>query len=396
VRYLFCTLSSYGFIYPAMGIALALRKRGHTVAFVTGQAFGENLSRAGLERIPRGVKDGESFQTELWWQPLLTAIQIKHIEYALEQFSPDLLISSQLANGPLICSEKHHLPVVVLGLAAYLWPLWGPEHRPQTAVEERLEWRYKSMMEKYNEARALFSLPASDSHHLKTPLLGDLFLLQSVPELEVNSLSLPPRARFVGGCLWEPEWEDAELDDWLAATHDAPIIYVQPGRSFDKPGYWRLLIEALGDRAVRIIADIGRMDKEAGPIPKNFFMRTHIPQSKVLPHARALISNGHTTSVLGALTHGLPSLLLPSGSGSEEIAGNCVRAGAAICLSPEEINLQTLERAITSLLDDLQLYENAQKIKQAFSRFDGCERAAELLEEFIPIPDLQVFASRRG
>lgn len=384
MRFLFCSLTSHGFIYPAIGIAKTLRQRGHEVAFVTGSAFSEALRQGGFERIPCTAKDCPSFQVWNWAEPLAVAMQVKHIEYALEHFAPDVLVGHQLTLGPLIIGERHSLPVAVLGLAAYLWPVCESllERPPQSESEERLVWRYGDMMKHYNQARKLFQLPLSHANYRETPMLGNLFLLQSIPELEGNVDALPGRVHLIGDCLWEPLLFDAELVRWLKGPDASaePVIYVQPGRSFQDPRFWPHLIDALGNRPVRVVASIRRMDGEAGAIPENFFIRNHFPQRLVLPQARAVISSGHTTTVLGALTHGLPSLLIPHGSGTEDIAERCQRAGAAICLSPSEVTAQRLGQALETLLDCPNLQQNAQAFQQAFAKVNGLKRAAGLLE----------------
>src|SRR5215475_11082014 len=121
MRFLLCSLDSPGFLYPAIGIAKSLRQRGHEVAFAADSSCFERLSREGLSRIPRGSQDGESFQVAIWTQPVAVAIQVKHIEYALKQFDPDVLVGQQLTLGPLLAGEKWGLPVAVLGFCTYLW-----------------------------------------------------------------------------------------------------------------------------------------------------------------------------------------------------------------------------------------------------------------------------------
>ena len=91
MRLPFCPLASHGFVYPLIGIAKAIRSRGHEVAFVTGAAFSETLQEEGFDRVPRGAKDGSSFEVKAWFNPVSVAVQVKHIEYALERFHADAL-----------------------------------------------------------------------------------------------------------------------------------------------------------------------------------------------------------------------------------------------------------------------------------------------------------------
>lgn len=384
MKYLFCSLASHGFVYSAIGIALALCRRNHEVAFVTGPAFSKTLMQANIERIPFGAKDGESFQLQQWADPLAIEKQVKHIEYALEYFAPDVLVSHELTLGPLLVGELYNLPVAVLGLAAYLWQASESlmKRLPQLYNYSIVVWRYREMMRYYNQARKLFQLPQNNANFRETPLIGDLFLLQSVPELEGNVDVLPSRVHLVGACLWEPPQTDAALLDWLeeAVASTEPAIYVQPGRSFEQPGFWLHLVKALKEQPIRVVTATGRMDSEVASIPANFFVRHHIPQGLVLPYARAVISSGHTNPVLGALTHGLPSLLIPNGRGTEDIAERCQQAGVAICLPEYAVTAEALGQAVRELLNNSNLWSNVQLLKCAFTKTDGCERAANLLE----------------
>lgn len=360
-----------------------MQSRGHEVAFVTGPAFTEILRDEGLERVPRGNKDGPSFEVKNWFNPIPIAIQVKHIEYAIEMFGADALVTTQLGLGPLIAGETRRLPVSILGFATYLWPLWPLDHKPQSQAEERLAWRYRDMMGYYNGARTALGLSPINVDHLMNPLLGDLFMIQSVPELEKNAYDLPHNAHFVGSCGWEPESDDPALAEWIeqsSAAHE-PLIYVQVGRSFETPSYWPHLRDALMDKPLCVAAAVDRMDGEVGATPKNFFVRGHLPQRKVLQHASGMISTGHTTSVLGALTHGVPSILLPSGSASDDIAQHCERAGAALCFENVPIDTAFFENAVNELLANESLRQHAESLRDAFAKAGGPTRAAELVEQ---------------
>jgi MGT family glycosyltransferase len=385
MKFLFCSLASYGYINPMIGIAQVLCQRGHTVAFATGSNFSNFLDQLGFKRIPRTHNDGLSFQPEIWADPISIAIQIKHIEYAIEYFSPDILVGNQLTFGSLIAGEMFNLPVGTLGFNTYLLPTSEDcfQSLSISATEERLHWRYKDMMKHYNNALQLLGLPPSSKNLHETPLLGDLFLVQSIPELEINVSQLPNKVHLVGSCLWDLPLKNEPLLDLLnsAQACGMDIIYVQPGRSFKDPKFWPLLVEVLANQPLRVIASVGRMDGDPGQYPSNFFVSDHIPQSLVLPYTSAVISNGHTTSVLGALTHGIPSLLIPNGSGTEEIAESCERAGAVVCLPLCEVTTETLSTSIKFILENVSLKQNALRLQSEFEKYDGLEIAASLFEQ---------------
>jgi len=383
MKFLFCSLDSMGFLCPSVGIAKALIARGHDVAFVTDVKFAKLLTTLDLERIPRGNTDGGSFQVPQWAKPISVAIQVKHIEYALDRFDADVLFGQALTLGPMVVAERRGLPLGLLGFCAYLWPTDNDPPRRGDLTAKRLRWRYGDMMEVLNTARALFHLPACHADCRDTPLLGDLFLLRSVPELEPHPERLPEHVHFVGGCLWELATHDPELEDWIveAKKSNASIIYVHHGKFFHISTFWDALVRAVEGLNVRVAASVGQMGRPVGSVPDNFLVRPHISQAAVLRHARLLVAGGNTTAVVGAMEAGVPSLLIPAGGEQPEVAELAERCGAAKSLLPEEATMERLRPYVEDLLANPLYSERATFYQSAFTKLDGFERAADLLEK---------------
>ena len=290
MRFLFCSVASDGFLFPSIAVARALLRRGHEVAFVTDISRAPVIEEAGFRRIPRGPKDGASFEIQSWFYPLPIAIQVKHIEYALEVFPADVLVGQPLTIGPFIVRDRTELPLAVLGLASPLWPT-DPEilgQAPETETDARRSGRYLEMMRIYNEARKLFRLPPRHEDFAHFSLLGERYLAQTVPELWSAQGSLADKIYPVGSCLWEPAKADHEVEDWLVAEESSePLIYVQFGRNFKKVNPAQKLFSCLAPEKVRVAASLGRCDSELETIPDRFFVRDCVPQGRVLPHAES-------------------------------------------------------------------------------------------------------------
>ena len=385
MRFLFCCLASPGYINPAVGIAIELRERGHDVAFVTDISFSELLSRHQLERIPLGAIDGSSFKLDRWFDAPSVALQMKHITYALTRFQPDVLVGQQLTFGPLLIGQHRNLPVGVLGFLCYLWPT--KESEPGTELswmEKNQLWRYEDMMKAYNRAMALLGLRPSCAPCEESPLLGDAFLLRSIPQMQ--PAKVPEKVHLVGDCLWEEEEPDPELDAWLeeARAVNAPIVYVHHGREFKGPTFWPA-VAALADFNIRVAASIGRMDKKPENSPPTFFVRNYVPQSKVLRHASAMFATANTTAALGALTAGVPCLFPAHTCGEEpEVAEVCRAAGVAKLLQ-EPISGADLVEGLRLAVQDQQMQQAAHRVAADFARFDGRHRAADLLEQLVEV-----------
>jgi UDP:flavonoid glycosyltransferase YjiC (YdhE family) len=192
----------------------------------------------------------------------------------------------------------------------------------------------------------------------------------------------------VGSCLWEPV-EPGELGSRFGAgPHDSrPLIYVHHGRAFDHPSFWPTLIETLGQLPVQVVASIGRMDRASGRLPKNVQVRDHVGQQAILPRARLVICGGNSTSVLGALTHGLPGLLLPvDGAEQRDCAEMLSHAGAAICIDADQLTGQAIKEAVDRLLTVPAYAVRARALASEFARWDGPARVTALLEEMARVP----------
>jgi len=381
MRALLCPIGSRGFVYPMIGIARRLQERGHEVAFATSIDFAGVIASAGMERLPRDKTDGASFQLSNWGHPLVIAIQVRHVQNAIERFQPDVMLSSTLALGPMIAGELADLPVAMLGLATYLWPVAVPggAHR---SVDTQADWRHREMVGLYNAARNLFGLSPMSGALDASPLAGSLYLLQTVPLLEPLARHLPKRVRLVGSCLYEPEAPDAELVEWLESHSDRRLIYVQHGSVFRAgESFWSGMVAASDELGIRAAASMER-HRNAPPAThdSNSLARGHVPQRPVLERAEAVVCSANTTAVLGALTHGLPMLLFPTGGEQPALAARCLAAGAATVL-PASSPIGDLRAALERVLDGADQRQAARRLQAAFAEVDGPGLVATALEE---------------
>lgn len=179
MRFLFSPIASPGYFFPAIGVALKLRYRQHEVAFVSGKKFHSILEREKLERIPFGSRDAASFEIDSWGLPLSVIKQVKHIEYGLARFQPDVIVGTELGLGSILSAELHAKPIAIIGLMSYLFPVSSEvEKRPPSSLsslEKRSIWRYKEMLMHYNKCREILSLPSINPNCEEAPFLGDLF-----------------------------------------------------------------------------------------------------------------------------------------------------------------------------------------------------------------------------
>jgi MGT family glycosyltransferase len=389
MRVLSCSFSSPGFLFPQVGLALELRARGHEVAFATGLGAQGVLAREGFPRVPRSDKDGESFNVGAWHHPVANALDIKHIEYAIARERPDVLVTHHLCLSALVAAERAGLPVAVLGSMTYLWASADPSvlAYPHGRAEGRRQWRLDEGIQTLNEVRRLFRLPPAELNAEDHALLGDVYMLRTTPRLERDLAAAPRRVHAVGPCEWEPEddaaagaaaWEGLRSE---LALPGAPLLYVHNGRSFGGPTFWPQLVEALDGAPLQVVASVARMDVERGPVPPNFLVRDHVPQGVAMQRARAVLAGGHSTVAIGAVMHGLPSLLFPYGVDTPDNAERLEACGCALVLPAEELTADDVRHGVERVLADEEMRRNCAALRDDFRAAASFARAAERVEE---------------
>ncbi|NJL26435.1 MAG: hypothetical protein HC897_00480 [Thermoanaerobaculia bacterium] len=307
---------------------------------------------------------------------------MKHIEFALDHFAADVLVGQSLTYGSIIASARRRLPVASLGFCTYLWPT-EQGFNEQSEIAGWKRWRYENMAAQLNDLFRLYRLEAYESSCWGSPLLADLFLVRSVPELEPSPGHLPAQVHLVGNCLWEPTEHDAEFEAWCshAANSGAPVVYVQQGRSFELPSFWPTVMEVLEKLGCRVAASVDKMDGDVGAFPPAAWVRPRVPQATVLRHAALVVASATTTSFLGALSAGIPCLLLPGGGEQPDVAALAEQAGVALTIRLTEATPERIEGALRRLLTEGSFRERAQWYRQAFAEVDSFATAANLIEE---------------
>ena len=158
----------------------------------------------------------------------------------------------------------------------------------------------------------------------------------------------PPRLRSVSGA------SAFRAGDAPQAAGDA--IYLTLGTVFNAES-GDLLARALAgvrELGASVIVTTGRQvaPEELGPQPPHVRLERWIDQSTVMRGCRAVVSQGGSGVVLGALAHGLPSVLLPLGADQPHTSRRCAELGAAVVLDPVSATPDDVACAVRCVLDD--------------------------------------------
>lgn len=435
MRFLVCGLGTAGFVFPLIGIAQELRSRGHDVLFATDPAYRGRLEGLGISYVD-GVAATESFLSfASLGDPQMVARDYHRLEAAAEAFGPDAILTHVLCNAPLLLRERSSIPTAVLGTMLYLWPRRRAATGDQaasgavTALSAAERRRLRTLLETVralDQARALCGMPEVElaggpdvtrllgtiRHMFGIPprvppteedgatepaldeecafglaeragLFGDQLLLRSVPALEDPAL-LPPSVRFVGACLWEPDYDREAL--WnearaLLPSEARPIVYVTLGARYKDGGaFWPSLVAAASEMQVYLLAT-GSV-KAAGDAPRrNVLVLPPTPQGFALGRVQGVVCSGKSTAVLGALNHGLPAILVPTDGETGENAERLQEASCAITIHPREVTPEAFKEALDRILNDNRIKEPPRRLQRAFAQLPGFDAPATVLEQ---------------
>jgi UDP:flavonoid glycosyltransferase YjiC (YdhE family) len=398
MRALFCSFGEPGYLYPLIGLALEMRRRGDQVAFAAPEEAHATLRAVDLERIARRASDGRSFQVQHWGSPTATAIDVKHIEHALRVFPADVVVTHQLCNGALVVRERAMIPTGVLGFLSYLWPTRGSGANGAEVTEPLHAWRLRDSIGMLDAARAVFGLGPAEASSSDHALLGDLFLLRSVPDLERDLDVLPDKVHAVGACLWEPP-DAATAWSGIASKFvnpEAPLVFVHQGRAFGKRPFWPCVAEAVADRPLQVVAETGRMDQEVGAVPPNVVLCDRAPLGRIMQRARVALSSGNTSGVVAAGAHGVAQIVVPTGGETPDNARRLSHARCAITLAAESVTAMSLRECLERVMGDDEMHEACGRLQRAFGAFDSFAVAAELVRRLHERPGARADVGKRG
>ena len=163
---------------------------------------------------------------------------------------------------------------------------------------------------------------------------------------------------------------------------DRPLVYLTLGTfSNNDLGLFRLVLEALADEPVNVLATIGRENEASAlaPIPANACVERYVPQNDVLAHCTAVVHHAGAGTMFGVLAHGLPSLTLPQSADNFINAELLASAGAGRNLMPGEVTETAVRSGIRTVLDAVSYRHHARQLADEIAAMPSPDDVAATL-----------------
>jgi UDP:flavonoid glycosyltransferase YjiC (YdhE family) len=337
------------------------------VAFATAASLAGRVESAGFTLLPAGLELDERqarfapYRAEHLALPLeqrrallfprqfgtLDApARIDDLRAAVTRWQPDLVVHDSADFAAPLAAAEHDLPTVHHSFGR-LVPL--PIVAAAAAETERL-WRDAGL-----EPEPLGGMFRGICVDITPPSLR----LDAVPAgVQVEQLRPGP-----------PTTTPDHAPDWLESLPERPTVYVTLGTVFNELPVIKVLLEGLAGLDCNVIATTGR-NRDPGalaPFPANAHVERYIPQALLLPRCSVVVSHSGSGSMLAALAHGLPMLLVPQGADQFDNAAACLAAGVGLRLLPDELTPGAVHSAVVSLLEESSYRECARDVAAEIS-----------------------------
>jgi MGT family glycosyltransferase len=426
-RFLITCWPFTGHLLPQMSIAMALRERGHEVAFYTGlkartKVEAEGFELFGFERVQeqqvsrlvhavdtgdRRSRPGGGRVVRIFRDWLVETIpdQVADLRSVLAHWKPDVIATDLSMWGPIVVLwETERIPVALSStfmgslIPGPDAPAFGFGLRPprtvaarslSTALTHLTELAGTPLRRRLDEIRAEYGLRELGESVNRYCARLPLYLVGNIPELDYDRRDLPPSVHYVGNCIWYPAAPPG-TSEWLETIPtDRPWVHVTESTlAYGDPFLLRTAILALADEPLELIVTTGE-HRDAGTlrlqgIPSNAHVTRWLSHGELLPRCSAVITVGGKATILAALEAGRPLVLVPTTWDKPDNSRRVTETGAGVRVARRRCTPETLRSAVRRVLDDPRYGENARRMASRLSAAPGPAGAAQLLEALVP------------
>lgn len=323
-----------GDIQPLLAIAAGLLARGHAVVAFGDSSVPSKMDPLGIQTIiadpelALGVQfaaaareashlppaaQGEWMRDRLlvWAERLAPAI-----EGAAVGQRADILMGALFGSGPVrLAAERLGLPWVGVNSTFYVGP-----HPPRS-----LELDFGPRMPLFRDVFA----PSLDR--------ATLVLHASDREFDFGFAGLPRHHHYTGPLFWDPP---GESPGYLNDSGDPWALVTLSSHTQDDAPIARASLEAFKHLPVRVLLTLGpHVDGDLGSLPANARVERYAPHDAVLRRAAFMVSHAGHGSVMRALWHGVPMILVPwgrdQGASPPAPRGSASRRSSRVDSSPQ-------------------------------------------------------------
>jgi rhamnosyltransferase subunit B len=413
-RIVLATAGSFGDLFPTLGLALELSRRGHIPVIATsphyrslieGERIGFHPVRPDLDPFDPKIlaramdphKGSEAVVREL----VVPALRESYADFAEGIVGADLVLSHPITFAASLAAERQGVPWLSTVLAPlsffsrhdfpaippFTWIAHLTRRGPRVAGAMLALSRMatQSWVAPVQALRSELGL-APSGHPLfegQFSPRGTLALFSTI--LGVPQPDWPPHAVVTGFVFYDGHGELApELARFLDAG-EPPIVFTLGSTAVGARNADAFYVESIaaaqsvGRRAVLLVGknDAARLRQ---PLPDGIIAASYAPHHQLFPRAAVVVHHGGAGTTGQGLRAGRPALIVPHAHDQPDNAQRTARAGAARVLDARRYSARRAAVALSALLDDHRYAAKAVAAAQVIRVEHGAARAADGLE----------------
>ena len=413
MHYLVMPLGSAGDVHPFVGLALELKRRGHSVTLSTNGYFAGLAERFGLDFIELGSKDAFHFgiQSPDLWHPfrsfpylyrnLIEPTVRPQFEIVQQESAKHrtIVLSNCFGFGALNAQDKLGVNVVSVHLQpAMLWSRIRPPRMPGLVgpnwLQQRIYLLAQSLvidpvvLPSLNRYRAELGL--KPVNHLMEWWHSKTQLLCLFPDWFCSPQSdWPHPYKQVDFPLWDERESDQctflsesneDLETFLKGG-SPPIAFTPGSANLFGKSFFETAIEAcqkIGRRAIFLTRFQEQIPHE---LPKSILHVPFAPLSLLLPHCSALVHHGGIGTASQAMAAGIPQLIRPQAHDQFDNAMRIVEQGVGDCLKPRKFTRNALASKLRMMIQSEPMKTRCGQVAARMKPARGIAQAIDVLEQ---------------
>ena len=409
-RIVITSLGSYGDVYPYIGLACALRDRGHRPVVATSASYRPAVEQENLEFQPLGpdvdLRDEAALKRVMDPRRGGEVVVKEFVVPALEQTydetlrlaaGADVLVSHPLTFCTPAVGAARKMPWVGTILAPlslfsdYDFPLL-PALPGVAGLVRSWPWLRRLVMRLVRREIGKWTRPLADlrARHGLPPAGNPMIEGQYSPHLNLGLFSRvlaepqpdwPARMRTTGFVFYNgPAALAPELEAFLEAG-TPPVVFTLGSSAVAAAGrFYHESAEAaarLGVRAVLLTG--GFATNVPARVPAGVLLVDRAPHQLLFPRARAVVHQGGAGTTAQALRAGCPMLVVPHSHDQPDNAFRVSRLGVSRTLYPKRYTAPRVASELRLLLEEPRYRERAAATAAVVRQEGGAEAAAEAI-----------------
>jgi UDP:flavonoid glycosyltransferase YjiC (YdhE family) len=408
---------SHGDLFPYIGLAVALKRRGHWPVIATSVGYRSEIEREGIELVEAGpaidtssplaqelyerVMDPRKGSEVIVAELLMPKLRETHEQLRAAVEGADLLVNHPITYAGPIAAEHARVPWIstvlaplsffsagdppVLPTAPRLndFPLVGPwlAHTILQLARPTL----RRWVEPVERLRAELGLPPTGHPMIEGQFSphGTLALFSRV--LAEPQLDWPPNVTVTGTIFYNaPEPLETQLEEFLGVGEPPVVFTLGTSAVGAAGGFYHESVAAaakLGVRAVLLTG--GFAQNRPDNIPPNVLLVDRAPHQLLFPRASVVVHQCGAGTTAQALRSGHPMLLVPHGHDQFDNARRVRKLGLARTLLPKEYRAERVARELRALLNEPRYRERAAAVSIVVREERGAEAAATVIERLL-------------